>query len=172
MNCELIEPHYLSIMQLYLTTYDPSNSSYCTRAGKIVYKVAGPIAKRAQTTTIWRALPSLEITPEATLWAEKHFGIEAGSANRRSFAYQPDESMDPEPRASTTSQDEQLSSWAGSPTVDDYQKLSAEAEAAAGLAKIAEIELHSISSTIIRHLGNEWKASDFFRREGWSWYGR
>ncbi|KJA19140.1 hypothetical protein HYPSUDRAFT_44609 [Hypholoma sublateritium FD-334 SS-4] len=79
--------------------------------------------------------------------------------------------MNLEPRASTTSQDEQLSSWEGPPTVDDYQRLSADTEADAGLAKIAEIELHTISSTIIRHLGNEWKTSDFFRKEDWSWYG-
>ncbi len=158
-------------MQLYLTTYDPSNSSYCTKTGKIVYKVACPVAKRPQTVTIWRVLPSLEITSEATLWAEKHFGMETGGANRRSFAHPPVEIMDLEPRASTSSQDEQLS-WKGPPTVDEYHRLSAESEAGAGLAKIAEIELHTISSTVIRHLGNEWKASEFFRKEGWSWYGR
>ncbi|KAF8957749.1 hypothetical protein BDZ97DRAFT_1706486 [Flammula alnicola] len=92
-------------MQLYLTSYDPSNSSYCTQDGKVVYKVL-------------------------RLWEEPP------------------------------------------PTLDDYNKAASESELGAGLTKIAEIDFHTISSTIIHHMGNNWKASDFFRKEGWSWYGR
>lgn len=153
-------------MQLYLTSDDPANSVYCLREGKIAYKVACPHGKLA---TIWRALPNLAVTPEATLWMEKHFG---SNASRTPHSYPDNHNINDEPRASFTSQDEQLTLWAGPPTVEEYQRISSESERNAGLTKIAEIELHTISSTIIRHLGNEWKASVFFRKEGWSWYGR
>lgn len=160
-----------SIMRLYLTSYNPASCSYCKRDGKAVYKVSCSSTGLGETTaTIWRALPKLDATTEETLWAEKHFGDDP--LLHPSISYPNEDNVEIR-RGSFESQEDGIMSWVGPPpTVDDYRRHSSETEARVGLTHIAEIELHTISSTIIRHLGNEWRASEFFRKAGWSWYGR
>ncbi|KAF8179666.1 hypothetical protein BJ912DRAFT_907618 [Pholiota molesta] len=157
-------------MRLYLTSYNPAICSYCTRDGKAVYKVSCSSTGLGETTAmIWRALPKLDATTEEMLWAEKHFGHDP--ILHPSIPYFNEENID-HPRGSFEFQDDGIMSWAGPPpTVDDYKRHSSKTEAGVGLTHIADIELHTIASTIIRHLGNEWRASEFFRKAGWSWYG-
>ncbi|KAF9481310.1 hypothetical protein BDN70DRAFT_855358 [Pholiota conissans] len=157
-------------MRLYLTSYNLANCSYCTRDGKTVYKVSCSSSGLGEiTATIWRSLSKLEPTPEEVLWAEKHFGDDA--IPHPSVPYTNEEPIESY-RKSLESQDDELLSWAGPPpTVDDYKRCSSKSEAKQGLTNVAEIEMHSISSTVIRHLGNEWKASEFFSKAGWGWYG-
>jgi hypothetical protein len=158
-------------MRLYLTSYNPAICSYCTRDGKAVYKVLCSSTGLGETTaTIWRAFPKLDATTEEMLWVEKHFGHDPIS--HPSIPYSNEENVD-HFRGSFEFQDDGIMSWAGPPpTIDDYRRHSSKTEAGVGLTHIAEIELHTIASTIIRHLGNEWRANEFLRKAGWSWYGR
>ncbi|PPQ88141.1 hypothetical protein CVT25_004897 [Psilocybe cyanescens] len=57
------------------------------------------------------------------------------------------------------------------PSFCDLQKAAAETELQISFKKVSEIEFHAISSTIIRHGGSELKTSEFFKKEGWAWYG-
>ncbi|KAH9483471.1 hypothetical protein JR316_0002939 [Psilocybe cubensis] len=157
-------------MHLYLTSFEPSNSSYCNQEGDVLFKsICVPKASK-RTTVIWRALPSPRYTPHDILWKEKHFVNRRLSTNSSNNIV-PEDDDDELDRRSFESHDHDFHWDSPIPSICDLQKAAAETELLTSFRKVAEIEFHAISSTIIRHGGGERKTCDFFKKEGWAWYG-
>ncbi len=185
-------------MRLILSTPDPRNSTYTTNAGQILYKVKESSGRlKSEIATIqkasvnsvhggvwqWRGgseptwlgpisfptpvfadpgcpdingIPSTtnDFYPEPTTWPRYGDGnVLHGYDQRRPITF-------PTP---TTFADT---------NTDDFSKRKGAPKSEGHFTFCAEIKFHIISPTWFRYNGLDIPVDEYFRKKGWSWYGR
>ncbi|TFK24672.1 hypothetical protein FA15DRAFT_669405 [Coprinopsis marcescibilis] len=169
-------------MHLYLSTSSPWNSTYSDDKGKLLYKVECTWRIGSRNAAIYRALPDLSLpTSERQLWEERHYlethpswsdhpeleGQGSGSPVDDLILEERRTSYDSNHELTFSSSGTGNQSPAHSNHEDDHPFFVEK-----HWAHFADVEFHTIHSTILRIAGEENKASEMFQKEGWSWFGR
>lgn len=153
-------------MRLILSTRHPRNSTYSTETGEILYKVDKPLKLGSTVATIRKAIGTVN-----GVWSN---GSEHSEARAKSPIHDKDSDMEkddlihdegqrpssPEDEAFADSDSEDDPSGSGVPVLEGH------------FAFYAQVNFHSFQSTRFCYNGLDVPVSEYFRKEGWSWYGR
>ncbi|PPQ65833.1 hypothetical protein CVT24_012060 [Panaeolus cyanescens] len=165
-------------MRLYMTSYDPWNSSYRSEDGKIRYRVScHQRTLGGKTAVIYRAFHGTdEPTPEDVLLNERHFSPSSPGPSHILpevlATCQHGITEEPRGRVSFESHEHDFQAWGDHPpSVVELERVATHDAEDDHFLKIGEVEFHTISSTVIRHFQHRWKTSEFFKKQGSDHYG-
>lgn len=155
-------------MRLILSSHHPRNSTYSTEAGQILYKVDKPLKLGNSVATIRKAVGTVNGVwqgdeSESKARAKSSFSDkEAVEREKDDLVYGGRSSADSRDElfADSDSEDEVGSSTRGVPVLEGH------------FAFYAQVEFHTFASTRFRYNGLDVPVSEYFRKEGWSWFGR
>jgi hypothetical protein len=156
-------------MRLILSSRHPRNSTYSTEAGQILYKVDKPTKLTCSVATIRKALNA-----DDDLWRGKL----DSKTTIESYYDDNDETLDKDEREKDNKR-RSLDS-VDAPCADS----ESENEASIGpgmdglpvlediFSFYAQVEFHTFRSSRFHYNSLDVPVSEFFHKEGWSWYGR
>jgi hypothetical protein len=154
-------------MRLILSSRHPRNSAYSTEDGHVLYKISQPRRLDFAVATIQKAVKTVN-----GVWTgDFGFNLGMNSTLLDVEARERDE-LDKDERYSMNSQDDPFSSQDSG---DDEPEPSTDEEipAAEGhFAFYAQVEFHTFTSSRFRYNCLDIPVREFFRKEGWSWFGR
>ncbi|KAJ3565824.1 hypothetical protein NP233_g7397 [Leucocoprinus birnbaumii] len=181
-------------MRLILSSRHPRNSSYSTESGEILYKVTKPPRLGPRTVTIRKAVGTVQGVWQGDPDQSRPRSISASSssASRGIRAKVPTRPGTSESMVSKMTgrnrRDSELVDVDGggrkSPTDDEgFTDSDDEDEEEEGVepgsptyeghfAFYAQIEFNALLSPRFRFDSREVSVKEYFRKEGWSWYGR
>ncbi|KAF9032960.1 hypothetical protein BJ165DRAFT_1516440 [Panaeolus papilionaceus] len=168
-------------MRLYLTSYNPWDSSYCSEDGRIRYRVAchQRSLSGGKTAVIYRHYPDASIpTPDDVLSTERHFPPSSAGPSHlvpeAPTVCQHGITEESRRRQSYESHEHDFQAWGEQhpPSVVELGRVATHDADDEHFLKIGEVEFHTISSSIICHFQRRWKTSEFFKKQGSSHYGR
>ncbi|KAJ3556101.1 hypothetical protein NP233_g12055 [Leucocoprinus birnbaumii] len=138
---------YLPItMHLFLSGRNPANSSYAAETGQVLYKVTTPLKVGPGTTTIRKAVGTVQ-----GVWQGETGALELLKGVREEFEGE---------EAARELDDGESVSPTGAPILEGH------------FAFFAQIEFHAFADSRFRYNSLDVPVSTYFRKEGWSWLGR
>ncbi|EKM83246.1 hypothetical protein AGABI1DRAFT_82873 [Agaricus bisporus var. burnettii JB137-S8] len=154
-------------MRLILSSPHPRNSAYSTEDGQVLYKVDKPRKLRNEIATVRKAVNTVN-----GVW-EGDFSFKKGATSPL-LDVEPQEKNELDKDGERRSMNSQDGLFNNSDTEDDAsgQSTSKEPAAEGHFAFYAQVEYHTFASSRFRYNSLDVSVSDYFRKEGWSWYGR
>ncbi|KAF7777887.1 hypothetical protein Agabi119p4_3959 [Agaricus bisporus var. burnettii] len=154
-------------MRLILSSPHPRNSAYSTEDGQVLYKVDKPRKLRNEIATVRKAVNTVN-----GVW-EGDFSFKKGATSPL-LDVEPQEKNELDKDGERRSMNSQDGLFNNSDTEDDAsgQSTSKEPASEGHFAFYAQVEYHTFASSRFRYNSLDVSVSDYFRKEGWSWYGR
>ncbi len=145
-------------MQLILSSRHPRNSTYSAETGEVLYKIDKPYKLSPTVATIRKAVGTVN-------------GVWNGDSEQFKVKANPlVHSSDSDGEKGDLIHDD--SRWHNSPDGEARPSGSEVPVFEGHFAFYAQVEFHKVQSTRFRYNGLDVPVSEYFRKEGWSCYGR
>jgi hypothetical protein len=155
-------------MHLILSSRHPRNCLYSTEAGQILYKVDKPRSTHSNVATIRKAVNTLNGVGKGS------FNIQDKSppADEDHIIRKKEETAKDHHRRSIDSHDAPFADSEDEVEEGSRPSLSGLHVMEGHFAFYAQVEFHTFSSTRFRYNSLDMPVSEYFRKEGSSWFGR
>lgn len=161
-------------MRLILSSRHPKNSTYSTESGQLLYKVDTPYKLGVRTATIRKAVATVDGVWQSNSDSRKlqsipsreksPFGDDKHAIEKQEEGSVPESDRRSVDGAFIDSDEEDNNE--GGPSTMDLPELEGH------FAFYAQIKFQTFQSSRFRVDSFDTSVSDYFRKEGWSWFGR
>ncbi|KAF5349704.1 hypothetical protein D9756_008876 [Leucocoprinus leucothites] len=161
-------------MRLILSSRCPKNSTYSSESGQLLYKVDTPCKLGVRTATIRKAVATVNGVWQSSSDSKKFQSIPSREKSpfdddkhiieKQGEGSLPDSDRRSVDEAFTDSDEEDNEK--GGPSITDLPELEGH------FAFYAQIKFQTFHSSRFLLNGIDTSVSDYFRKEGWSWFGR
>ncbi|XP_006458728.1 hypothetical protein AGABI2DRAFT_176960 [Agaricus bisporus var. bisporus H97] len=161
-------------MHLILSSRHPRNSRYHTEAGQVLYKVDKPRNVRSSIATIRKAINTSNGVCKGNFTIRDRPPL-PDRHHLNHTEREKDEVPEDIRRRSVDSHDAPFADSDSEDEVEPRQSMSGSHVMhmmEGHFAFYAQVEFHSFSSTRFRYNSLDVSVSEYFRKEGWSWFGR